>query len=234
MTPTTWRSARRPGRGRNLASGLGKQAMIGYNWGNEIESPGAAANSPGMSQRRLDPMAVRKSTPLCRLCRKPKPREEFATIYPENGKPHRGTTCDDCRASQRPSDLPGEQWRPIVGLEGQYEVSDLGRVRRATGGKGTFAGRILAQHNNNKGYPCVSLHYDGGTHQKLVHRVVALAFLGPCPEGYVTHHKDGRRHDPTLTNLEYRTESDNVREGYVSGNATRRGFAAPGYRRQRR
>lgn len=168
-------------------------------------------------------MAVRQSTVLCRACRNLKPRESFITIYPKNGKPHRGTTCDDCRASWLTPDLPGEEWRAAVGYEGHYEVSNCARVRRASSGKGTFVGKVLAQPRNNMGYPMVRLWCDGVEHQELVHRLVALAFLGPCPDGHIVHHKNGVRHDPLPANLEYRTQSDNVRDAYTSGRRGPRG-----------
>ena len=95
-----------------------------------------------------------------------------------------------------------EQWRGVLGYEGVYQVSDLGRVMRIKVGSGAISGRILKPSLLN-GYPSVALRKDGKSKRRYIHRLVAEAFLGPCPEGHLVHHKD---EDPTnayLTNLEY-------------------------------
>lgn len=50
-----------------------------------------------------------------------------------------------------------------------------------------------------------------------VHRAVALAFLGPRPEGYQINHKSGDKHDNTVGNLEYLTCRQNIRHGWRTG-----------------
>jgi HNH endonuclease/NUMOD4 motif-containing protein len=97
-----------------------------------------------------------------------------------------------------------ERWEPILGYEGRYEVSNLGRVRRARDG------RVL-RHHLVKSYHRASL-WDGlrGSN-KMVHLLVARAFLGPCPEGHEANHKDGDLDNNRISNLEYVTPSQNVR-----------------------
>ena len=110
-----------------------------------------------------------------------------------------------------------EEWRPCVG--GLYEVSDLGRVRRAARGKGTRPGRIRALQLATTGYPFVSVAdvRAGKKRNKMVHRLVAEAFLGPCPPGQEVNHKSGDKLDASLANLEYVSRSDNARHAYRVG-----------------
>jgi len=66
--------------------------------------------------------------------------------------------------------MNNEIWKPI--FEGVYEVSDLGRIKRAVGGKGTRAGTIIKQPVDSAGY-CVTTFCINGkrnpirTHQKV-------------------------------------------------------------------
>jgi len=111
-----------------------------------------------------------------------------------------------------------EAWRPIPGFEGVYEVSDHGRVRRvgeaAGHNGGARIGRILRPPIGPDGYPRVFLWRDGKQYPRLVHRLVALAFLGPCPADHEVNHRDGVRSNPRLTNLEYVTRSENILHAY--------------------
>lgn len=95
-----------------------------------------------------------------------------------------------------------EQWRDVVGFEGFYEVSDLGRVRR----KGKH---LLTLTTNGKGYNQVVLSKEGKLSTKLVHILVAGAFL-PNPENllYVAHKDDIGFHN-ILSNLYWATPKSN-------------------------
>jgi hypothetical protein len=127
-----------------------------------------------------------------------------------------------------------EEWRPVE--EGVYEVSSLGCVRRAVPGQGTWVGRILkpALHGRKRpdgtidGYWRVSVTIGGKRKWKLVHVLVALAFLGPCPPGKEVNHKDGVKTNCKWTNLEYKTSSGNAQHAYDTG--LRRAHPSPGSR----
>lgn len=104
-----------------------------------------------------------------------------------------------------------EIWRDVVGYEGYYQVSNLGRVygvpRKGKPGGGFPKIYIRKQC----GYPWVSLctpHY--GVKKKAVHVLVARAFLGPRPEGYDVSHEDGVKTNSRLSNLKYRSHRDNM------------------------
>jgi len=110
------------------------------------------------------------------------------------------------------SEPTSERWLPVAGYEGFYEVSDLARVRslpRMTRHAGLKGGQILRTPLGNHGYPTVNLSVDGHRKVHLVHRLVAAAFLGPCPEGMEVRHLDGNRGRCELSNLAYGTHSEN-------------------------
>lgn len=114
-----------------------------------------------------------------------------------------------------------ETWRPVVGFEGFYSVSDHGRVRRDIRGKRTHAGRMISLVPTSAEYFNVTLTKPGGTRMcRYVHQLVANAFHGPCPPKHEVNHKDGNRVNNRPANLEYVTHSENVRHAiYVLGTA---------------
>ena len=65
-----------------------------------------------------------------------------------------------------------EIWKPVMGYEGLYEVSNLGRVRSYQHDNE----RILSLCDNGKGYKYVQLN-NGGRHKEYIHRLVALHFI---------------------------------------------------------
>lgn len=110
-----------------------------------------------------------------------------------------------------------EVWRPVVGFESYYEVSNYGRVRSydrtrvqlshaGTPYLRTQKGRTLRPGLAGNGYPSVTL---GRQNTRMVHRLVAESFLGPCPEEHETCYKDGDRKNSRLDNLYWGTRSDN-------------------------
>jgi hypothetical protein len=107
--------------------------------------------------------------------------------------------------SVTPSGDP-ERWLPVVGFEGRYEVSDLGRVRSlprkwAKGG--------LMKPCLNQGYLIVRLSRNARTRSFAIHCLVAEAFLGRRPEGMQVCHGPGGMTDNRLVNLSYGTLSKN-------------------------
>ena len=104
-------------------------------------------------------------------------------------------------------------WREAPGHP-NYEVSPAGTVRRRAAGQGTRVGRVVKRTIGRSGYWTVRI--DGTT--VSVHRLVALAYIGPQPS--VTHevnHKDRNRLNPHVKNLEWATRSENNRHAYANG-----------------
>lgn len=115
-----------------------------------------------------------------------------------------------------------EQWRPIPGYEGHYEVSSQGRVRslaRYTQGSRhrLLTERVMSPTLSN-GYLAVQLVGDGrGKRKWHVHRLVALAFIGPKPDGWDTCHGDGDRLNNSAENLRYDTRRANILDAVAHG-----------------
>lgn len=107
-----------------------------------------------------------------------------------------------------------EEWRSVVGYEGLYEVSNLGRVRSMSGAFKYHRATILKPKKSSQ-YATIWLS-DGTGKQKsvTVHKLVAAAFIGPRPDGLEVNHKNGNKHDPSLGNIEYMTKSQNAIHAY--------------------
>lgn len=108
-----------------------------------------------------------------------------------------------------------EEWRIIAEFP-HYTVSNLGRVKRLTPDRrGRHEGRLKAQTPTVGGYLRVGLVHPGErkVHQRLVHRLVAAAFLGelPVPDAHVCH-QDGDPTNNALSNLRYDTPKGNHRD----------------------
>lgn len=110
-----------------------------------------------------------------------------------------------------------EEWRPIPGFEGMYEVSDIGRVKSLakirvlpSGGEYKWPTRIMSPARHYKGHLYVHLQIGGIKTKGYVHRLVAMAFI-PNPESKpFVNHKNGDKRDNRCSNLEWATESENT------------------------
>jgi hypothetical protein len=109
-----------------------------------------------------------------------------------------------------------ETWRPVVGYEGRYEVSDEGRVRSLNYMR-TGRTVVLSTAFKENRYGSLSLLKDGIQTSRALHSLVAEAFLGPRPLGQEVNHKDGKKHNNSLSNLEYTTSSANKKHAFAMG-----------------
>lgn len=116
--------------------------------------------------------------------------------------------------------IDSEKWLPIVGHEGRYEVSSLGRVK-SLAHEELVPGRhpkpfirrrpdkILSQTKSTI-YPMVTLYKDGKPHVELVHRLVGLAHLSNPNNLPEINHLDEDKYNPALNNLEWSTRKLNA------------------------
>lgn len=100
-----------------------------------------------------------------------------------------------------------ETWKEITWTNGRYYVSDLGNVMSVGGKK--KGKTIMKPRIQNSGYNIVKLFVDGHHITCLVHRLVALAFIGEC-QGMDVNHKNGNKTDNRVSNLEWCTRKENM------------------------
>lgn len=115
-----------------------------------------------------------------------------------------------------------EIWKPVVGYESFYDVSNLGRVRTSFDAKRHHfrfrGGRILKQHLVCRYYKVALC----GPKKKFrtVHTLVLEAFSGPRPAGLVSRHIDGNAFNNASSNLTWGTQRQNVHDKKLHGTQT--------------
>lgn len=116
-----------------------------------------------------------------------------------------------------------EQWLPVVGYEGLYEVSDHGNVRgldrkvNCNGGTRIQRGTTIVGEISDKGYRRVLLWRSSQRKKCSVSALVAEAFFGPRPRGMEVCHNNGDSLDNWWGNLRYDTHPANIRDAVQHG-----------------
>lgn len=112
-----------------------------------------------------------------------------------------------------------EIWRQTEGFP-DYSISNLGRVKRVTGGRGARVGHILKPGwtGAGRGHLSVFLRRDGRYWNAPIHRLLAIAFI-PNPMGlpFVLHWDDDPSNN-SLSNLRWGTHQQNMRDVVRNGN----------------
>jgi hypothetical protein len=121
-------------------------------------------------------------------------------------------------------------WKPILGFEGYYEISNNGLVKRAKGktiykdGRiAFFSETILKPSINKKGYLSVYLSKNSKKHTLTIHRIVAIAFIENINNKPQVNHIDGDKKNNSVSNLEWCTNEEN-RVHAVKNGLTPRGI----------
>lgn len=103
-----------------------------------------------------------------------------------------------------------EEWRDIIGYEGLYQVSNLGRIMNSKG-------LILKQRAQNSGYNIVHLYACSKRRAFTVHRIVARTFIEIVPGKEYVNHKDGNKLNNQADNLEWCTAKENEQHAVSNG-----------------
>ena len=108
-----------------------------------------------------------------------------------------------------------ERWKPVLGYEGLYSASDMGRVRSEErtinreegwdgrkGGRVHYPERILStKRKDSARHELCGLQKDKKKTVYDVHRLVYEAHVRPLEKGEVVHHKNDAKWDNRLDNL---------------------------------
>lgn len=99
-----------------------------------------------------------------------------------------------------------EIWKPVVGFEGYYMVSNLGRIKSL---HKRYEGLILKPYDEGHGYRMVDLCKNGIEKKCRVHRLVAMAFIPNPLNKREVDHINFIRHDNRVCNLRWATSKEN-------------------------
>ena len=102
-----------------------------------------------------------------------------------------------------------EIWKDIPGYEGIYQASNLGRIRSLKYDKV----RILKPRRSENGYYRVNLWLNSVVKDLTIHRLVWTSFNGLIPEGLEINHRNEKKEDNSLANLELVTRKENNNYG---------------------
>lgn len=99
-----------------------------------------------------------------------------------------------------------EEWKPIKGFKGLYEVSNTGKIKSFQRGKT----KILRQNISQRGYHHVILSKNKVNKDLRVHRLVASAFIPNPLNKPEVNHIDGNKDNNNVDNLEWATCKENI------------------------
>lgn len=118
-----------------------------------------------------------------------------------------------------------EIWKEIPNTDGIYYVSNLGRVKSkarprvmSNGIVRHYKEFILKPLNHNHGYLTVNIYpKNGKQHKRLIHVLVAEAFIPKYADGLDVNHKDGNKKNNCVDNLEWCTRKENMQHCSATG-----------------
>lgn len=108
-----------------------------------------------------------------------------------------------------------EEWKPVMGYQGKYMVSNYGRIKSVARDVNNHTGiihkpeRILSCRKDTKGYMRVYLDDNKKTKFVPIHRLVALAFIPNEFDKPQVNHIDGVKTNNMVSNLEWCTNQEN-------------------------
>lgn len=125
--------------------------------------------------------------------------------------------------------MENEVWKDVVGYEGLYQVSNLGRLKSLEKSTKFYSGyqkkicerkypeRIICKNHISNGYLQIELFKNGKVKRLTMHRIVAKTFI-PNPNNYpCVNHKDGNKLNNNANNLEWCTYKQNTEHAIKTG-----------------
>jgi len=106
-----------------------------------------------------------------------------------------------------------EQWKAIAECNGEYYISDHGRVKSYKLGRE----RILKQGYDSYKYPIVGIYKNGKSKTTCIHKLVAMAFISNPNNKPQVNHIDGNKLNNHKDNLEWVTSSENLQHAWDTG-----------------
>jgi hypothetical protein len=106
-----------------------------------------------------------------------------------------------------------EEWKPIAECNGEYYVSNLGRVKSFKFGKE----RVLKHCVNTTGYLYIGTRVNGKRKICKIHRLVAMAFINNPNNKSQVNHIDGNKMNNYVCNLEWATPKENHQHAWDTG-----------------
>ena len=117
-----------------------------------------------------------------------------------------------------------ELWKDIVGYEGMYQVSSLGRIKSLEREVTSKAGKVMKikpcfmkPSKHPKGYSNTSLWKGNKGITLAIHRIVGIHFIPNNENKPQINHKDGNKKNNIYTNLEWVDNSENQLHSYSLG-----------------
>ncbi len=164
---------------------------------------------------------------ICTICNVEQDVENFYIRRSRNNQ--RKSICKSCESKQKAKpveivpDLEDEIWKDIEGFEGIYLVSNMGRVKRIMHRKNP-TNTIMKTTLNGGGYHRLSLTVNGKGHDRILSRLVAIAFI-PNPEnkpevnhiGLDKNGRPGNKNDNRAISLEWNTSKENINHAWDNG-----------------